>query len=567
MNPLPYLFPVLAATATLLGQAPWPLTLPKQPTPPTTTLTPVAAGRSIDLVLCLDISGSMDGLIDSARQHLWSVVNDLARLTPTPTLRVALLSYGCTGHPKERGWVKIETDLTTDLDLVSQLLFALQTNGGDEYVARVVDTALKELQWSQDKNALQLLFVAGNEPATQDPELDALAVARAAIARGIVVDTIYCGGAADPIADGWRQVALAADGKFASIDHSDQAVIVTPFDEQLAALSTQLNGTYVYYGSAGASAWANQTAQDGNALRLNPAAAATRCQTKAGDLYCNPAWDLVDALKQPDFDLSKVKKEDLPEALRAMSPEQLKDHVDTQAKKRADLQKQVGEIGQQRDAFVLELRKKLAERGHGVFEEAMLESVREQAASRGFRVPEPPVERVEAFVPLIEAAVRDYQGFVRVTGEPKRAPTDCRIPGPFARLSKAGQQHGGKLYLLYVRQVVDGDYVKPGQPADVGQTLVKEAWQLVPGKPTGPTAATARYPFGLTMQEAGADYHAGDAYGLFVMHKLAADTPGTDQGWVYGAVDAQGRVTAAGRIASCMRCHQDADEDRRFGLR
>ena len=62
-------------------------------------------------------------------------------------------------------------------------------------------------------------------------------------------------------------------------------------------------------------------------------------------------------------------------------------------------------------------------------------------------------------------------------------------------------------------------------------------------------------------------YHAGDYHGLFVMHKLAADTPDTDQGWIYGTIDAKGKVTAAGKVASCIRCHRDADEDRRFGLR
>ena len=28
-----------------------------------------------------------------------------------------------------------------------------------------------------------------------------------------------------------------------------------------------------------------------------------------------------------------------------------------------------------------------------------------------------------------------------------------------------------------------------------------------------------------------------------------------------------GKVTGAGRMASCIKCHRDADNDRRFGLR
>ena len=34
--------------------------------------------RAVDLVLCLDTSGSMQGLIDAARRKLWSLVSELA---------------------------------------------------------------------------------------------------------------------------------------------------------------------------------------------------------------------------------------------------------------------------------------------------------------------------------------------------------------------------------------------------------------------------------------------------------------------------------------------------------
>ena len=89
----------------------------------------VANEHVIELAICLDTSGSMDGLINSVRQKLWTIVNDLAKAEPTPTLRVALLSYGNDGHNAENGWVNVETPFTEDLDIVSQMLFALTTNG------------------------------------------------------------------------------------------------------------------------------------------------------------------------------------------------------------------------------------------------------------------------------------------------------------------------------------------------------------------------------------------------------------------------------------------------------
>lgn len=534
----------------------------------------VATARPVDLAICLDVSGSMDGLLDAARQNLWAVVNELATLQPTPTLRVALLTFGCTDYDAAQGWVRVDTPFTADLDTVSQKLFALRTNGGDEYVARVMQRAL-ELDWSPDAQALKLLFVAGNEPATQDPAVDGPAQSRAAIARGIVVNSIFCGSPAHQDAAGWRDVSKFADGQFATIEKDQGIVITTPFDAELTTLSGQLNATYVPFGKDGCTWAANQVAQDANAIGLNPAAAAQRCQTKGGSLYANPHWDLVDACRDPKFDWEKVKKDDLPEALRAMTTEQLRDHVAAQRSKRDELKARVEVLGRQRDEFVRKETEQLGAAGKAMFETAVLAAVRQQAEAKGFhRVASAPQSAAplaadcdSPFVATIREAVKGYETFARVTGTPHMAPTDCRMPAPNVRMSAAEKEHGRKLYLLYARFADGDEYVKGDEPARVGQTLVKEAWVAVAGEPTGPTAASRRYGVRLVHVDGAEKHHAGDAAGLFVMHKLAPDTPDTDQGWVYATIDPQGHVTAAGRVASCIRCHEDAPVDRRFGLR
>ena len=207
---------LFAIASFALAQAPIasvPMRLQPQP-----SVAPVVAAmqssRAIDLVICLDISGSMNGLINAARQNLWSIVNDMATLKPQPELRVALLTYGSPQYGAESGFVSIQAELTTDLDLVSQKLFALTTNGGAEYVARVVKRSIDDLKWSADPQALKLIFVAGNEPATQDPMFDAMQMATAAIGQGILVNTIFCGNPGQADAAGWRQVG----GKRGQVD-------------------------------------------------------------------------------------------------------------------------------------------------------------------------------------------------------------------------------------------------------------------------------------------------------------------------------------------------------------
>ena len=141
------MFRTLATVSAFVGlcaaQAPMPI-VPPQLKPsagkaPANASKPAVApivaanpSRAIDLVICLDVSGSMDGLLNAARQNLWAVVNEMATLQPAPELRVALLTYGCPLYGAESGFVAIQTGLTNDLDTVSQKLFALSTNGGDE---------------------------------------------------------------------------------------------------------------------------------------------------------------------------------------------------------------------------------------------------------------------------------------------------------------------------------------------------------------------------------------------------------------------------------------------------
>lgn len=350
---------------------------------PQKAASPGAAGRDVDLAICLDTSGSMDGLIDAARQKIWSIVNDLALAKPAPKLHVALLTYGNDGHPAELGWVRVDSPFTEDLDRISQQLFALTTNGGTEYVARVLQTAAA-LEWSRDPLALKLVVVAGNESAEQDPKVDFRTVCKGLVERGILVDSVYCGNPADDIAPAWREVARCADGQFAAIDQQNGTVtIATPFDAELATLSGALNDTYLWFGKEGAQACENQKAQDANASGANGAAAACRALTKGGCAYVSRN-DLVDAVKAGRVKLEEVKKEELPEKMREMTGEQRQKCVDEAAGRRAGIAKKIQALGQKREAFVSEELKRQDKDDKQSFERAVRDAVRRQAEAKGF---------------------------------------------------------------------------------------------------------------------------------------------------------------------------------------
>lgn len=359
------------------------------------------APKTIELAICLDTSGSMNGLIDAARTKIWDIVSDLATATPQPTLRVALLTFGNDGHSAENGWTNVDLDFTDNLDVVSERLFALTTNGGTELVGRVIDRATKSLAWSAGDASLRILVVAGNESADQDSEVRYGDACKRAIERAIVVNSIYCGAPVDDLAPVWQDVARKADGHFAAIDQNSGTVVVaTPFDEELARLSGEINTTYLPYGASGAWNASNQATQDANAAHANGAAAAQRCVTKGSGLYSNSGWDLVDASKQPDFKLESIKDEELPESMRPMTMEQRRAHIAEKATAREAFQKRITELGDQRSRFVAAEIAKRSGSDASAFDRAIRNAIRAQASARGFVFkPDPIVEAAPATAP------------------------------------------------------------------------------------------------------------------------------------------------------------------------
>ncbi len=185
---------------------------------------------------------------------------------------------------------------------------------------------------------------------------------------------------------------------------------------------------------------------------------------------------------------------------------------------------------------------------------------------------------------LLEVA-GNYAAWEWVSHQGLWAPTLCSAPrglisrAPGGAMSASGDEatHGGKLYFLFARD--DEAYTalsrwagegQVGEPprTPVGQTIVKETWTAVgAGEPRAADVNDDRPELASPVQRDGRAYWPGQRRELFIMHRMEAAAPGTDEGWVYGTVSADGkRVTSVGRIVSCMGCHAQAAHDRQFGV-
>jgi len=342
------------------------------------------ATRPVDVVICVDVSGSMQDLLDSARARVWDIVNQLSGMRPTPELRVGLLSYGTHDSTAENGWISLRLDLTDDLDSVYAELMALTIGGGDEFVGRVVETAVDRMSWTPAWNALRIMFVAGNESADQGVEGHDFRVAtRAASDRGIIVNALYAGNREQGVSERWHEVARHGGGNFSAIDPATGTIqIPTPQDDLLLELNAQLNGTYLPYGERGRAGLANQVAQDTNASRLGVQSCSSRIVAKGGALYTNASWDLVDASLEDDFEWYRLEVRLLPEAMQAMNDEERQEHVERYRAAREAIQLDIQRVSAEREAFIESAL--LRQGGTAGLGDAMQAAICEQATQRGF---------------------------------------------------------------------------------------------------------------------------------------------------------------------------------------
>ncbi len=337
----------------------------------------------IDVVFCVDCSGSMGPVIDAAKQKVWAIVNQVARAEPAPILRIGLIGYG-DGANRHRVF-----PLSDDLDDVYKNLSTFKDEGWSaEFVGLAIHKATGEMKWSDGTQVLKVIYVVGNETAHQGPaEMDYTKTAPAAIAQGIQVNAIYCGSEdyaqATPT---WREITKLADGRYMEINASGGAIaIATPFDDELGKLNARLNGTYLAYGAKGGAGAANQLAQDSTALSLAPASAADRYAAKSSKQYRNSKWDLVDALAEKEVDLAKLTENELPDELKKLKPEERKAYVDAKAKERAEVQKEIQEVAKKREAYIQAETKKANLSDSDAFDAAVRTTITEQAEKKGFK--------------------------------------------------------------------------------------------------------------------------------------------------------------------------------------
>jgi len=343
-----------------------------------------AAKPRIEVCFVLDTTGSMSGLIEGAKQKIWSIANEIVAAKPTPEIRVGLVGY------RDRGdeYVVKTFSLTNDIDAVYANLRAFHADGGGdtpESVNEALYEAVNKMDWSQDRSVLKIIFLVGDAPPHMDyanapkyPE-----ICQAAMKKDLIINTVQCGSIAQttPV---WQEIAKLSEGNFAAIAQSgNMAVIATPMDAELAELNRKVGGTLVAYGGevTRSTVRAKQIAAESAA----PAVAADRLSFNATlGVAVQGEGELLDSLANGKVKLETLKKDQLPTEFQKLSDADLKDEIEKKQKERKELQAKVQKLSKERQDYIDAERKRQAAAGKAdSFDEKVAQAIRTQAAKKG----------------------------------------------------------------------------------------------------------------------------------------------------------------------------------------
>ncbi len=375
--------------ATAAGIAAWPLIGPAFATAATQTGTHSAAQHHrIEVVFVLDTTSSMSGLIQAAKEKIWSIATTMASAKQQPDVRMGLVAF------RDRGdaYVTRVFDLSSDLDSMYASLMDFRAEGGGdgpESVNQALYDAIHEISWSPDGDVYKVAFLVGDAPPHMDYANDVkypvtLAEARR---RGIVVNTIQSG-EWQQTRPAWREIAALGAGEYFNVEDSGNAVAVaTPFDERLSKLAEEIEETRLFYGDADDRLAQQRKLEAGAKLREKSSteALARRSMynaTPAGKKNLLGESELVDAITSGRVELDDIDRDNLPASISALAPAEQMEVIKQKAGERERLEQEIKSLAESRNAYIKE-RVDAAGGAADSLDEKIYRAVRDQAASVG----------------------------------------------------------------------------------------------------------------------------------------------------------------------------------------
>jgi Mg-chelatase subunit ChlD len=344
--------------------------------------TPIFAQQNrpqVEVMFVLDTTGSMGGMLEGAKQKIWSISAAILQGQPTPQVRVGLIGYRDTNDE----YVTRIFDLTENIDDIYENLQAFDANGGGdepEHVNRALDEAITKNSWSTGSQKTLNIYLVGDAPPHMDYRdgyhyRESISVAKK---RGIIINTIQCGYNEETIPF-WKEMAELGKGRYVRIAQSgNMAVLETPYDTELAELNDRYSATFIPYGREGEEKRERIARSDASISSESKASKASYQALRKGGYFGHS--DLLNALENKKVNLERLKNEDLPPTLQQMNRKELQSYLQKKRFERESIQKEILELGKKRDEYIRNETRKF--KGKSLDGE-MMEMLKEQGKEKG----------------------------------------------------------------------------------------------------------------------------------------------------------------------------------------
>jgi hypothetical protein len=344
--------------------------------------------HQIEVVFILDTTSSMSGLIQAAKEKIWSIATTMASADQAPDIRMGLVAF------RDRGdtYVTRVLDLSQDLDSMYASLMDFKAQGGGdgpESVNQALYEAINHISWSEDDRVYKVAFLIGDAPPHMDYNDDVKFPVTLEMAKrkGIVVNTIQSG-QNHSTAPVWKHIAQLGYGEYFQVENSGNAVaVVTPFDKKLSELAASLESTRLYYGDEEAKDKQRRKNEATAKLHdeLSEAALARRSTfnaTASGESNFLGENELVDAISSGRIELDDIDRDDMPASLQALAPAEQMAVIADQARQREEIKRDIQKLSESRNAFIVKQIGNRADTKESL-DEKIYSAVKKQAKSKG----------------------------------------------------------------------------------------------------------------------------------------------------------------------------------------
>lgn len=308
----------------------------------------------IEVAFVIDTTGSMANLIEGAKRKIWSIANTVVDINPDAEISMALIAYRDFGDQ----YVVKTYNMSPDIQGLYGNLLKFRANGGGdtpEAVNEALDASIKKIQWTMGSKTRRIVFLVGDAPPHMDyngpkyPE-----IIRHARSSGISIHAVQAG-KSSRTRKIWKEIAALGGGTYIPIPQSGGqiTVIETPYDDEIILLQRRLDDTIIPYGNQKRRASLHQKLRTRSSAGRSVRVENSKFYAKRGKRkeVVTGGGDLIADIKNKDVVLGKIKREELPEEIRALDADGQKTYISRKIAERSALEKEMEILVKKHDGF------------------------------------------------------------------------------------------------------------------------------------------------------------------------------------------------------------------------